>query len=341
MISGGCSFIVFNMMMMMVCFRNKQRPSRGMQIIKRIRMHTSLLSSHDDDYYYYMPPTLASVQKKDLQASSSSSSIKTSILMNGLVTSHLGRNPIHNTRHAPMVYHDRYSCPNWPTKHTFPMAKFKEMAVSLLNDSDEFLEMEEENIIINDNANHSNNDDDDIKKKSSSSKPLVVSPNDFFRPISATSFPQSFMSPPICSNFLQRFINGSLSEEECRIIGFREQTSRLELIERTVLEVAGTVLCAQLAIKYGIASNLAGGTHHATAKEGRGYTILNDLGVVARLMTWNGDDDNDNTDVEEIHDKDLLRKFYRGSTPIDRVLVVDVSKDLSFCCYLFISMYCT
>ena len=272
--------------MMVVCFRNNtQRPSLdGMQIIKRIRMHTSsssLLSSHDD-YYYYMPPTLASVQK-NLQASSSSSSIKPSIFMNdGLVTSHIGRNPIHNTRHAPMVYHDRYSCPNWPTKHTFPMAKFAEMAVSLLNDSDEFLEMEEENIIINDDANYSNNDDDDdINKKSSFSSPLVVSPNDFFRPLSATTFPQSFMSPPICSNFLQRFINGSLSEEECRIIGFREQTCRFELIERTVLEVAGTVLTAQLAMRYGIASNLAGGTHHATAKEGRGYTILNDLGVVA------------------------------------------------------------
>jgi len=74
-----------------------------------------------------------------------------------------------------------------------------------------------------------------------------------------------------------------LTDEEKRYIGFREQTSRPELIERTILEVAGTVLACQLAHIYGIASNVAGGTHHATG--GAGYTIINDLAVAANFVT--------------------------------------------------------
>ena len=76
------------------------------------------------------------------------------------------------------------------------------------------------------------------------------------------------------------------------------------MIERTVLEVAGTVLTAQLAFHYGIASNLAGGTHHAHRDMGAGYTIINDLAVTANFLT-----------NEELN---------QGSvTGIERVLVVD------------------
>ena len=54
--------------------------------------------------------------------------------------------------------------------------------------------------------------------------------------------------------------------------------------ERTVLEVAGTVLAAQLALKYGLATNAAGGTHHADSEMGAGYTILNDLAITANYL---------------------------------------------------------
>jgi acetoin utilization deacetylase AcuC-like enzyme len=42
------------------------------------------------------------------------------------------------------------------------------------------------------------------------------------------------------------------------------------------------VLAMQLALEYGLALNLAGGTHHAHAGFGSGFTILNDLAVAAR-----------------------------------------------------------
>lgn len=71
--------------------------------------------------------------------------------------------------------------------------------------------------------------------------------------------------------------------------------------ERTVLEVAGTVLAAQLALKYGIATNAAGGTHHASSEMGAGYTILNDLAITANY----------------------LMKHHEGQDPIQTVLVID------------------
>jgi len=91
-----------------------------------------------------------------------------------------------------------------------------------------------------------------------------------------------------CNDHFLGIVQKDLSvdeNEEARYIGFREQTHRPELIERTVLEVAGTVLTCQLACHYGIACNVAGGTHHASPEGGAGYTILNDLAVATNFMT--------------------------------------------------------
>lgn len=116
-------------------------------------------------------------------------------------------------------------------------------------------------------------------------RPLVRSPLDFFRPLDVTDMPHDWLSGPIDADFVHRFRSGLLTTQECRIIGFREHTSRPELIQRTLLEVAGTVLTCQLACTYGIASNVAGGTHHATPVTGAGYTILNDLAVATHVLT--------------------------------------------------------
>lgn len=42
------------------------------------------------------------------------------------------------------------------------------------------------------------------------------------------------------------------------------------LVDRTLIEVSGTVLAARLALKFGLACNLAGGTHHAHKGFGSG-----------------------------------------------------------------------
>lgn len=116
-------------------------------------------------------------------------------------------------------------------------------------------------------------------------RPLVSKYEDFFRPLDLDQILDLSWFDIIDGDFLHRFLTGQLSHEECRYIGFREQTSRPELIERTVLEVAGTVLTCQLACRYGIAANVAGGTHHAHPTGGAGYTILNDLAVATHVLT--------------------------------------------------------
>jgi len=263
------------------------------------------LVAHDDYSSSYLAPSLTQIQNEIRQKRQLHQRIATSTkstqLVNGLAASKIGLNPHQNTRHAPTVYHEHYSCPNWPTQHTFPMSKFEQTAYSLLTDPDDFIQQ--------------NNSSDD--------RPLICSVDDFYRPLEAANFPLSFMTPPIQSGFLNRFLSGSLTKEECRQIGFREQTSRPELIERTVLEVAGTVLTAQLALRYGLACNVAGGTHHAEANKGKGFTILNDLAVASRLMTWS-EDDHDVWDTDDDIDSiKLLSNLYRGDQRVERVLVID------------------
>lgn len=320
-------------------------PTSHAGTVASIRVSSSLLShssssssSSNNTDISYLTPTLARVQahlqhtKIALDQPSRTSTSRDhsstnsflserhdtqSIFIDGLAANKLGLDPYQNSRHAPMVYHELYSCPNWPEKHTFPMEKFHQTAVSLLNDPDEYYVGGSSN---NRNKNNCYEEDDEIV----TIQQLVLSQDHFYRPLPMEIFPTSFLSPPVCSNYLQSFLSGTLSTEDCRLIGFREQTSRPELIERTVLEVAGTLLTAQLAMKYGLASNLAGGTHHAEWNRGKGYTILNDLAVVAHLMTWReGVELNEVVTSSSSDGIPLLRELYRGEGVVDRVLVVD------------------
>ena len=145
----------------------------------------------------------------------------------------------------------------------------------------------------------------DNGENSTPPRPLVQQEKDFFRPIDIQNVPvDDWLCSIIDPDFVHRFLNSKLTKEEARYIGFREQTPRTDLIERTVLEVAGTILTAQLAYHFGIAANVAGGTHHAHPEGGAGYTILNDLAITANFLT-----------DERLHG---------GSTPgIRRVLVID------------------
>lgn len=82
-------------------------------------------------------------------------------------------------------------------------------------------------------------------------------------------------------DYVQRFEADTLDPTLWRRIGFTQRPSHADLVRRTVLEVGGTALAADLARKYGMACNLGGGTHHAHRSYGSGYTIYNDLAVAA------------------------------------------------------------
>ena len=50
-----------------------------------------------------------------------------------------------------------------------------------------------------------------------------------------------------------------------------------DLVRRTHIAVAGTLLTARLALRHGLACNTAGGTHHAFRAYGSGFCIFNDI----------------------------------------------------------------
>lgn len=100
------------------------------------------------------------------------------------------------------------------------------------------------------------------------------------------------------ASYYDRFIGGALGAAQERRIGFGDEMRTQSLIDRTRLECAGTVLTAQLALRHGLAANLAGGTHHAHRDFGSGFTILNDLAVTASWVRTH-------TDVERVAAVDL------------------------------------
>lgn len=73
----------------------------------------------------------------------------------------------------------------------------------------------------------------------------------------------------------------SLPRKEARAIGF-EMTPKL--VERGRYIAHATYECALYAKQYGIAMNIAGGTHHAFADHGEGFCVFNDVCIASNLM---------------------------------------------------------
>jgi len=57
-----------------------------------------------------------------------------------------------------------------------------------------------------------------------------------------------------------------------------------ELITRETIIANGTLQCALYAHQYGIAMNIAGGTHHAFTDRGEGFCLLNDIAIAANYL---------------------------------------------------------
>lgn len=200
-----------------------------------------------------------------------------------------GLDPTMNRFHPPIVYHPNYSPPpsSWPENHTFPMSKFYHTAQILL------------------------------QKQPHLPRPLVRSVHDFYKPLDIGDIPYIWISDhhqglvkdddnnntngknenrngsvagPIEDEFLQSFLSSTLTKDQRRMIGFRDALlpSKYQqinpIIQRTLLEVSGTILTSHLAYFYGLSVNVAGGTHHATSSMGAGYTILNDLAIATNYL---------------------------------------------------------
>ena len=106
----------------------------------------------------------------------------------------------------------------------------------------------------------------------------VVSEKNFFEP----AYPDpSFCIPPHDKVYVEKLLNLDLTPLEIRKTGFPLSQ---ELIYREFIITNGTVECSHHALKYGIAMNIAGGTHHSFPDRGDGFCLLNDQAVAATIL---------------------------------------------------------
>lgn len=85
-------------------------------------------------------------------------------------------------------------------------------------------------------------------------------------------------------HYVEALKDQTLSPREARKIGLPLSK---RLIEREFIISQGTIKAAEYALKYGVAMNVAGGTHHAYSNMGEGFCMFNDQAVAARWLQKN------------------------------------------------------
>lgn len=81
--------------------------------------------------------------------------------------------------------------------------------------------------------------------------------------------------------YIDKLHNQTLSPKEQRHIGFPQSP---QLTRREFIITQGTIDCCHYALQYGVALNVAGGTHHAFAGRGEGFCMLNDMAVASNYL---------------------------------------------------------
>lgn len=106
-----------------------------------------------------------------------------------------------------------------------------------------------------------------------------------------TCTPENFFEPSVPDDryilkvhttvYYNHLKNLTLDARAARKIGFPLNYS---LVKREVIIADGTIKASEFALKYGIAMNIAGGTHHAYSDRGEGFCMLNDQAIGARYL---------------------------------------------------------
>jgi acetoin utilization deacetylase AcuC-like enzyme len=117
----------------------------------------------------------------------------------------------------------------------------------------------------------------------------IAAEENFFEPL---SIDPEIVALTHTQEYLGRLLKLQLTAAEERKIGF-PQTRKL--IEREFIITGGTLECCYYAMQYGIAMNVAGGTHHAYTDHGEGFCVLNDCAVAANKL---------------LHDRSEMRIFF-------------------------------
>src|SRR3712207_2950596 len=86
-------------------------------------------------------------------------------------------------------------------------------------------------------------------------------------------------------DYVTRLRAGALTPREIRRLGLPWSKA---LVRRSFLATGGTLAAARAALRDGVGSNLAGGTHHAFPDRGEGFRVLNDVAVAVRVLRRDG-----------------------------------------------------
>ncbi len=86
-------------------------------------------------------------------------------------------------------------------------------------------------------------------------------------------------------NYIKQIKNKTLDQKSIKKIGFPLVDS---VVQRSLVATGGTVLASKLAIKFGLACNTAGGSHHANFDNGAGYCVFNDVAVATQYLLDRG-----------------------------------------------------
>jgi len=110
----------------------------------------------------------------------------------------------------------------------------------------------------------------------------TVNEANFFIP---PTFPESVITAVHSKAYLEKLQTCNLNPQEIRKTGFPLSPA---LIKREVTILNGTIQSALYAMEFGIAMNIAGGTHHAFTDRGEGFCLLNDQAIAAQYLLDNG-----------------------------------------------------
>ncbi|MDY8109299.1 histone deacetylase [Fulvimarina sp. 2208YS6-2-32] len=111
----------------------------------------------------------------------------------------------------------------------------------------------------------------------------LAGPNGFYIP--APALP-GWLQLAHDARYVDQVLSHSVPREIEKAIGFAVDAS-VALRSRTA--VGGTVLTARLAMAEGLACNTAGGSHHANASGGAGFSVFNDVAVASHVLLADGD----------------------------------------------------
>lgn len=106
----------------------------------------------------------------------------------------------------------------------------------------------------------------------------TIKPENIFHPVAVE---EKWILNTHEEEYWNKLKNLGLSSQEVRRTGF---PLTRELVNREVIIANGTIQCARYAMQFGVAMNIAGGTHHAFTNRGEGFCLLNDIAMASNYL---------------------------------------------------------